>query len=135
LVSVSCNSGAKPEAEDSTISKTGSRPAKIEFVKTAHDFGTLKEGEKVEFSFRYKNTGTEPLSIVSAESDCGCTVLQWVKKPLLENETGNLLVLFETAGFTGNTFKTITVTTNTDSIIELKIGALIQSNLELIENF
>jgi len=126
---ISCNNKISPDESKEE------RPAKIEFERTAYDFGTLQAGEVAEFTFMFKNTGTLPLRLVSADSDCGCTISKWDKQPIQENESGKITVTFDTQGFTGNMFKTVTVKTNTGETIELRIGALIISNIELRENY
>ena len=39
----------------------------ISFEKEEHDFGTLIDGEKVTYSFRFQNTGDAPLIISEAK--------------------------------------------------------------------
>src|SRR3954454_14516852 len=46
----------------------------LSFSDSAHDFGMMKEGEKAEHEFTFKNTGRSPLVIAGATSSCGCTV-------------------------------------------------------------
>ena len=38
------------------------------------DFGKMKEGENLEVSFHFKNTGKKPLVISKVCASCGCTV-------------------------------------------------------------
>src|SRR5512147_3291656 len=38
----------------------------IEFENTDHDFGTIKEGVKVQYTYKFKNTGQAPLIIQGA---------------------------------------------------------------------
>jgi hypothetical protein len=35
----------------------------IRFANDAHDFGKVKEGEKLEYTFEFSNSGTEELRI------------------------------------------------------------------------
>ncbi|MGB0863562.1 MAG: DUF1573 domain-containing protein, partial [Saprospiraceae bacterium] len=39
----------------------------VEFDKTSHNFGKVKEGEIVEYEYRFKNTGKEPYVIQNAK--------------------------------------------------------------------
>src|SRR6478736_3634611 len=55
----------------------------IEFTETEHAFGTINEGAMVSHSFKFKNTGSHPLIISSAKADCGCTVHNPPKEPIL----------------------------------------------------
>ena len=49
----------------------------FEFVTKSHDFGKIKQGEMVSYSFRFKNVGKSDLIISSARASCGCTVPKW----------------------------------------------------------
>jgi hypothetical protein len=40
----------------------------IEFVRETHDFGVVMQGEKLEYTFEFTNTGTEELVIEKIES-------------------------------------------------------------------
>lgn len=104
----------------------------IEFLKTSHDFGTLKEGEIVECVFKFKNTGEAPLAIIYVNADCGCTVPEFSKNEILPGEEGKIKVIFDSSGFRNNIYKTIDVETNADStIIELVLTAFIEHNNNL----
>lgn len=80
---------------------------------TAYDFGTINQGDVVQYNFRFKNTGSKPLIITSASSTCGCTVPQYPKAPIAPGEEGVLKVVFNSAGKSGKQFKPIFVSANT----------------------
>jgi hypothetical protein len=86
--------------------------AGIEFRTSRYDFGTVSHGEKLAYTFIYKNTGEVPLVIYSARADCGCTVPEYDNKPIAPGKEGNLKAVFNTQGFRGYQTKTIQVTTN-----------------------
>src|SRR5688572_16193618 len=50
---------------------------KLEFEAVDHDFGTIKEGQVVEYTYKFKNTGEAPLIIQGAQGSCGCTASDW----------------------------------------------------------
>ncbi len=105
---------------------------KIEFYKTTHNFNTLKEGEIVECTFKFKNVGTAPLKITSVDADCGCTTPKYTKDEILPSKEGTIKVVFNSDGFRNNIYKTIDVKTNSDSTItELVITAFVESNFKL----
>jgi len=83
-----------------------------EFDTTSHDFGTVKEGEKVTFTYKIKNTGEVPLIIQSANPSCGCTVPTWTKDPIPVGGSGFVTAEFDTNGKSGMNNKTITVVSN-----------------------
>jgi hypothetical protein len=115
LVSLSCGrnnpelSGQAVEVADS-VNVEGT--AEIEFRTTRYDFGTVSHGEKLAYTFKYKNTGDVPLVIYSARADCGCTVPEYDNKPVAPGKEGNLKAVFNTQGFRGYQTKTIQVVTN-----------------------
>jgi len=87
------------------------------FDKSEHDFGKLKQGESAEYSFKFTNTGKEPLIIENAQGSCGCTVPNYPKEPIAPGGTGVIDVRFNSAGKSGAQQKTVTLTANTDPSI------------------
>lgn len=85
----------------------------FQFEKTTHDFGTIKQGEKVAYSYRFTNTGKKDLVISAASGSCGCTVPQYPKMPVPPGGEGVIDVTFDSAGKTGKQNKTITLVANT----------------------
>ena len=77
------------------------------------DFGTIKEGDKVEHTFVVKNTGKTDLLIVKAQPSCGCTVPEWTKEPIQPGKTGEVKIIFNSAGKPGQQNKQINLETNT----------------------
>ena len=87
--------------------------AVIAFSKTEHDFGVINEGDIVETTFSFKNTGKSELIITNAVGSCGCTVPEWPKEPISAGESGQIKVIFNSQGKPNKQSKTITLTTNT----------------------
>lgn len=85
----------------------------MNFQKTDHDFGTINEGDIVEYTYAFKNTGEAPLIIQGAQGSCGCTVPDWTKEPIPVGGTGYVKAKFDSHGKTNVQSKTVTVTANT----------------------
>jgi hypothetical protein len=83
------------------------------FAKLEHDFGTVKEGQVVEYTYTVKNTGEAPLIIQNAQPSCGCTAPDWTKEPIPVGGTGFVKAKFDTNGKPNIQNKSITVTANT----------------------
>lgn len=83
------------------------------FEKTEHDFGTISEGQVVEYTYAFKNTGEAPLIIQNAQGSCGCTVPDWSKDPIPVGGTGFVKAKFDSNGRPNIQNKTVTVTANT----------------------
>ncbi len=94
---------------DTTLKKTT-----IEFVETTHDFGKVKEGEKVVHVYEFKNTGDADLLLQKVRASCGCTTPKYDKQPVRPGKIGHIEVAFNTKGRPGMQRKNVTVTTNTE---------------------
>ncbi len=122
LVSCNNNNSNKLPASiiniDATANETDAQnnadKPEITFDETTHNFGVIKEGEKVSYSFKFKNTGKSDLLIVSANASCGCTVPEYPKGIIKPGEEGFVKVVFDSKGKVGVFEKTITLTCNTE---------------------
>ncbi len=81
-------------------------------IDSVYNFGTVTDGEKVEYSYRFINTGKNPLIITSASPSCGCTVADKPEQPVKHGETGFIKVVFNSQGRVGEAHKEIAVTSN-----------------------
>lgn len=85
----------------------------FQFESDTHDFGTITEGEKISFAFKFKNIGKADLLIRSANGSCGCTVPEFPKDPIAPGEGGIINVTFNSEGKVGEQHKTVTLISNT----------------------
>jgi len=95
--------------------KLNAGAAALVFDRAEHDFGTIVQGDVVETTFSFKNTGKTDLIITNATSTCGCTIPEWPKQPIAVGESGEIKVKFNSAGKLNKVTKTITLTTNTQT--------------------
>jgi len=85
----------------------------ITFEKKVHDFGDISQGDKVEETFRFTNTGNEPLIITNVQVTCGCTVPKgWPRDPIAPGQKGELTIAFNSAGKMGRQNKVVTIVSN-----------------------
>jgi hypothetical protein len=131
LLVAACNNSAK----NNTAAEAAGNGQKIEagqssaltFEEKVHNFGEIVAGEKVEYSFKFTNTGTSPLLIEDAISSCGCTVPEWPKEPIKPGQSGYMKVIFDSHGKSGYTEKEISVKINNkDGYV---VGPKIQCNI------
>jgi hypothetical protein len=112
-------------------SKTETNPkegATIIFEKTEHDFGTITQGEIVEYEFKFKNTGSIDLLISSATASCGCTVPDYPKEPINPGGEGKIKVKFNSDMRIDAFRKEVMVTANTNPLnTTLTIGGIIKA--------
>ncbi|MBL0146648.1 MAG: DUF1573 domain-containing protein [Chitinophagaceae bacterium] len=81
-------------------------------MDTAYNFGKVTDGELVEYSYRFKNSGSKPLVVSEATASCGCTVPEKRERPILPGEMGFIKIVFNSKGRSGVQEKNITVTSN-----------------------
>jgi hypothetical protein len=132
LMATACNNNAKPAAAAANgpgpqQATAPVKPPVLTFEEKVHNFGEIREGEKVEYSFKFTNTGASPLVIEDAISSCGCTVPEWPKEPVKPGQTGYMKVVFDSHGKSGYTEKEISVKINNSDGYE--IGPKIQCNI------
>lgn len=108
---------ANPSAEAQAASQ-GEVPSgpitTMTFEETTFDFGTVKDGEKVSHTYKFKNTGDEPLILSNAKGSCGCTVPVWPREPIMPGKTGEVTVEFDSKNKAGKRNQKVTITANTN---------------------
>ncbi len=82
------------------------------FESSTYEFKKITSGQKVSYSFKFKNTGTTPLIISNAQATCGCTVPEYPRSPVPPGAEGAINVVYDSAGQTGMQAKIITLTSN-----------------------
>jgi hypothetical protein len=88
------------------------KAAKIKFDTTTYDFGTIKEGQKVETEFKFTNIGDSLLRIRKVKGSWGCTASNAEKSILKKGESSKINVSIATEGKSGKIMKTVTVISN-----------------------
>ncbi len=87
--------------------------AVITWDKATHDFGEIMQGDKVEHTFHFTNTGNKELVITNVEVTCGCTTPKgWPRDPITPGNSGELTIAFNSTGKIGKQNKVITITSN-----------------------
>ncbi|HRI79947.1 MAG TPA: DUF1573 domain-containing protein [Cyclobacteriaceae bacterium] len=85
----------------------------LTWEKSTHDFGDVVQGEKVEHTFKFKNTGNEPLIITNVQVTCGCTIPKgWARDPIKPGQSGEITISFDSSGRHGRNNKVVTVVSN-----------------------
>ena len=102
----------KKSATSATENKVDAPPTSVQIIDSVYDFKKVKEGDIVEYNYRFKNTGTNPLVVTEAQASCGCTVPEKPEHPIAPGETGIIKVKFNSDHRPGEAHKTITVTSN-----------------------
>lgn len=90
----------------------------ITFTEASFDFGDIKQGDQVEHTFNFKNTGTEPLILSNVLTTCGCTATDWPRDPIAPGKSGSITVKFNSAGKMGKQNKVVTIVSNASNAQE-----------------
>ena len=113
---VSCDTTKKDKVAEEAVKEQMAAALKdstsVQLIDSIYNFGSVNEGEQVEFNFRFKNTGTKALVITEAHASCGCTVPEKPEKPVMPGETGFMKVVFNSKGKEGHQEKGIVVSSN-----------------------
>lgn len=76
------------------------------------ELGSITKGQVVEISWKFKNTGSKPLTIESVQAGCGCTTPEPPKEPIAPGEEGVIRAKFNSESFSGHVTKDVTVAAN-----------------------
>ncbi|MCL7986458.1 DUF1573 domain-containing protein [Sphingobacterium sp. lm-10] len=112
----STSEGAVSATEEGTKASTGD--GEISFVDDVFDFGQIGDGEVVEHTFKFKNTGTEPVIVSRVSTSCGCTTPEYTATPVAPNQEGEVKVRFDSHGQSGKQQKIVTVVSNAKNNIQ-----------------
>jgi Protein of unknown function (DUF1573) len=111
------------KTEPNVVAAAGVEPVKpkpmtsIQWIDSAKNLGKVREGEKIEISYRFRNTGNEILIINNIVVSCGCTVAEKPEAPIAPGAEGAIKATFDTKGRVGTNHKTMAVYTNTKEAV------------------
>jgi len=108
----------------------------LNFVKTSHDFGVIKEdGGSVFVDFQFVNNGKGPLIIHRVITSCDCAVADWPKEPIVPGANGSIRVVFNPKDRVGRFEKMITIYSNAIAPTSvLQINGTIQEKTRTVED-
>jgi hypothetical protein len=94
----------------------------LSFETEEIDYGTIPQDADGMKTFKFTNTGTNPIVITQIKTSCGCTVPTYSKEPVLAGATGEIQIKYATNKI-GKFTKTITVISNAseaNKVIKIK---------------
>jgi hypothetical protein len=65
---------------------------------TFQDIGKVTEGQVVEVTYRFKNTGEKPLIVSNVRAGCGCTVADKPEEPIAPGAESRITAKFNSKG-------------------------------------
>lgn len=104
---------------------------RLTLVEPLKDFGVVPKGQKIDWSFEIKNTGTADLEILSAKPACGCTVADY-DKVIKPGATGKISAHVDTTAFAGPIAKAVALETNDPNTphAQVTISAIVKPYVE-----
>jgi len=69
----------------------------VVFKDTVFMFGDVKDGESVQHTYSFKNTGEAPLSIANVVAQCGCTTPEYTHEVVAPGESGKVTATFNSS--------------------------------------
>ena len=69
----------------------------VKFNVEKYDFGKIKVGTPVTYSFEIKNIGTTPIVVENSWASCGCTTPEKIVDPIMPGSTAQLKVQYNAA--------------------------------------
>lgn len=68
------------------------------FADTSFLFGNIQEGEMVQHTYTFTNTGKAPVSISNVTAQCGCTTPEYTQDIVAPGKNGKVTATFNSAG-------------------------------------
>ena len=101
-----------------------------------YNFGDVVQGDKISYTFRFKNNGDELLEITSVSSSCGCTAALLSSKRIAPGDMGEIKATFDSSRFRGAVSKTISMKTNSPdhSQVQFKLKGIVKELLSISTN-
>jgi hypothetical protein len=66
-------------------------------IAPKYDFGKIKQGVPVEYSFEIKNISDKPIVVENSWATCGCTTPEKITEPIMPGATAKLKVQYNAA--------------------------------------
>ncbi|MBP1673433.1 MAG: hypothetical protein H6Q25_1248 [Bacteroidetes bacterium] len=104
---------SNPATANGTDKKIAEKMPVLTFETVTHNFGKVIQGERLSYSFKFKNTGKSNLIISYVETSCGCTTSTPPKEPIAPGESGEIKVTFDSKTKSGEVTNQVMITANT----------------------
>jgi hypothetical protein len=114
LASAQTKTKKEPTAAKSATAASEEKTPRLTIVEPVKEYGEVPKGDKLDWAFVIKNTGSSDLQIIAAKPGCGCTVADY-DKVIKPGETGKVTAHVDTTNFSGPIAKTVTLETNDPS--------------------
>jgi hypothetical protein len=116
---------------------TNTAGPRIQFATPVHDFGQIKGGEVVKYTYVFTNVGQQVLELTAVQVGCGCTTAGDWSRRVEPGQTGSIPIQFNSGSFNGQVAKSVTVTCNDPNqpTVMLQLKATIWKPIEVTPQF
>jgi hypothetical protein len=123
----------KAPSEAPVAAATNAAGPKIQFATTVYDFGRVKAGDPVKYTYSFTNTGCSTLILTNVQPQCGCTTAGEWSRQVESGKSGSIPIQFNTAAYNSGVFKQITVTCNDKSqpVLFLQLKGAVYKPLDI----
>lgn len=101
---------SQPWGNDTGTLSSGNE-GEVKWESKLVDFGEIKQYNPKEAIFKFTNKGGKPIIITNAKGSCGCTEIEFSKKPVLPGKSTEIIATFDAEDL-GVFNKTVTLTMN-----------------------
>src|SRR3569833_1985548 len=77
-----------------TATAQDNEKAEFKFNEEKHDFGKIPQGIPATTVFEFTNIGKEPLILTEVRPTCGCTIADFTKTPIKNDEKDMIKIFF-----------------------------------------
>ncbi len=109
-------------AEDAANASAAAKKPTIKFEEPQFNFGTIRQGDKVDHEFKFKNAGTDILKITNVSTSCGCTAAGPSSQEIPPGGEGTIKVTFNSGNFLGQITKNVFVNSNDPDQPQARLG-------------
>jgi hypothetical protein len=108
---------------------TNSLGPRIEFANKEPNFGRVRKGDMVKYTYNFTNTGDQVLHVSNVAPGCGCTRAGDWTKEVEPGKAGVIPIQLNTANFQGDVTKFVTVTCDDKSVPNGSIQLVLKGNI------
>jgi hypothetical protein len=90
-----------------------SKSTTIEWLDpVVQNLGTMEKGQIAEITWKFRNTGDNPLFVSNVHAGCGCTIPEKPEEPIAPGAEGIIKAKFNSTNFSGHVSKEVYVQAN-----------------------
>lgn len=86
--------------------------------KSVYKADEIKEGEQLNYTWNFINTGDAPLIITGYDVECSCTKITYSKAPIAPGDTSQINLSFDSNGKIGWQYRKILIKANVKKGVE-----------------